>query len=923
MAPVVVVHGEAGIGKTRITEEIARTMRGRGARVLWGTAYEGATHPYGIWADALGRELEALDPEALRALLGADAPILAELLPAIGDALPDMEQPAVLGADEARLRLESAVVRLLDELEGTTLVVLDDLQWADAASLELLAQVARRARRPLLLVTYRGAELDVGDPLARSLGEVQRWRGCEYVLLTSLERPDATELLERVAGRQLETDLSAAVYAESAGNPFFLAELGRHLHRHQELAVDEAGGWRVPQTVLGAIGLRIAPLSAETRHVLDLAAVFDGAFAFAELQAVSELDEETLLGCIEEALSVDLLRPVGEERYDFVHQLVRHALHGRFSPSRRARLHRRVADALERVHRGSEEQVAAELARQYHASATLPGADRGVDHALTAARQARAAHAPADAVQILQLGLELVAPGDVATRARVLEATALAQAEALMLPEALEALDAAVSLLEESGASAERIGDLLYEAGSIFITSLAASPTPLIARGLARLDESDGLAWARLKLLERTDTSDPRPVRWLNLDPHAVRVARRLGTEADYVRTLDPTEPWTPAEVEQYVERVRSFRSPSARLRGLEMIALRTTLWAPDGSGTAERVCDELEQLAAEVASPVGRAVAGMARGALLGAQGQLDAAVDRLDGVMALTEGWSSITWLPRHALLIAELTRAHVRPDWPRVADAMWAIATDTEIDMWSGVIYAAFASHALARAGQSSRAREILDDVVETLRGGTPFESYLALTLNLAAETTWELRDPGTAAVLLPLAQAVMERAPGDHYMTCTELTVGRLCTVLDRFDEAAAAFVLARTVLERRGQRPLRAIADHDEAVARTWRGQPGAAAPMAAAKAAFEELGMAEWVRRAASHEPAGPELPDGLTPREAEILRLVAAGMSNRQIASELVLSVHTVERHVHNVYRKIDARNRAEATAYALRTLA
>ena len=192
-----------------------------------------------------------------------------------------------------------------------------------------------------------------------------------------------------------------------------------------------------------------------------------------------------------------------------------------------------------------------------------------------------------------------------------------------MLPQALETLDAAVSLLEESGAGAERIGDLVYEVGSIFISSLAASPTPLIARGLAHLDESDGLVWARLKLLERTDATDPRPLRWLNLDPHAVRVTRRLGTEADYARTLDPTEPWTPAEVEQHVERVRAFRSPSARLRGLEVITLRTALWAPDGSDVADRVCEELEQLADEVASPVGQAVGSIAHGALLGARGE------------------------------------------------------------------------------------------------------------------------------------------------------------------------------------------------------------------------------------------------------------------------------------------------------------
>jgi DNA-binding CsgD family transcriptional regulator len=920
-APVVVVHGEAGVGKTRTAMEIAGAMRERGARVLWGSGYEGATPPYGLWLEAIGRHVEALDPEPLRSLLGDDAAILAELVPAIRHVLPDVGQAASLGGEEGRLRLYAAVVRLLDALEGTTLVVLDDLQWADAGSLGLFVHVARVAR-PSLLVTYRGAELDLIHPVAPSLGEVQRWRGCEYLTLARLDRREAAELLERVAGRRLEPDVTAAVYAESAGNPFFLVELGRYLRRHAELGVDEAGRWRVPQTVLGAIGLRVAPLSAETRRVLELAAVFNGAFAFAELQAVSELGEEELLGCVEEALSAELLRAVGEERYDFAHQLVRQALYARLSPSRGARLHRRVAEALERVHEGGEEQVAAELARQYAASATLPGAGRGVEHALTAARLARLAHAPADAVELLRLALELVAAEDVAGRARVLEACALAQADALMLPDALETLEAAVSLIEESGADAVRIGDLLYEAVSMLAVPLTIYPTALIARGLARLSEQDGLAWARLKLLERAGAPNARPWRWLNLDPTAVRIARTLGTERDIARTIDPSEPWERADLEQHLDRVRGFRDPSARLRGLEMIALRTALFAPDGSPAAERTCEELRRLADEVASPIGRAVAGVAGGALLGARGELDAAIDQFDRARALTEGWSSITWLPAYAVFVAELTRTLVRPDWPRTADVAWSIATAADLLVWDRISYAAFASHAFARAGQRGRARQILDDVIGNFRSTEPFDIYLAQVLSLATDTVWELRDAETAAVLLPWARAVLENGLVDQYLTCTELTIGRLCTVADRFDEAADAFARARGVVERRGQRPLRAIVDHDEAIARLWRNQPGAAPLMAAAKTAFEGMGMIEWARRAALHEPAEPELPDGITPREAEILRLLAAGKSNRQIATELVLSVHTVERHVHNAYRKIDARNRADATAYAMRML-
>jgi DNA-binding NarL/FixJ family response regulator len=140
------------------------------------------------------------------------------------------------------------------------------------------------------------------------------------------------------------------------------------------------------------------------------------------------------------------------------------------------------------------------------------------------------------------------------------------------------------------------------------------------------------------------------------------------------------------------------------------------------------------------------------------------------------------------------------------------------------------------------------------------------------------------------------------------------------VLDRYEDAAPAFQRARVRLEREGQRPMRAIVDYDEALARSWRGQPGSAELLLAAETQFQQLGMTVWSERIAGLRRSRGGLPDGLTRREAQVLRLVASGLTNRQIAEQLVLSVHTVVRHVNNAYGKIGAHNRADAAAYTVR---
>jgi DNA-binding CsgD family transcriptional regulator len=913
-APVVVVCGEAGIGKTRIVAELGRVVRARGGEVLWGTCHEGGDgHPFAVWAEAVRGYVERVGGEGLGAALGVEARWLA---PLAGDvALPD-SGGVIAPAEVARLRMAEVLARMLDSFERPPVVVLDDMQWAYPESLELFSHVSRLATGSLVVVCCRGTGLDLEHPLAQRLAEVQRQRPCEYLSLGSLSRREAGELLEQAAGRALEVALVDAMYEEGGGNPFFLGELGRHLSRD--------GGRVVPESIRGAVGLRLAGLSAETQQILQLASVFTAGFGFAELHALSELDEGALLDCVEQALAEELVRPLEGERYDFAHALVRQTLYERLSPSRRARLHRRLAETLERLHESDLGRVAGELVRQYHASATLPGADRGATHALTAAQAARAAGAPGDAVMMLRLGLDLLGAGNTEARARMLGELARAEAEAGMIEDAPRTLEAAVSLLEHGGAPGEAIAELVFAVGVAFTFAIALESVqaiePLIARGLAAVGHTRSLAWARLKLLDRFARPEAvgpvHVLRPVQLDPEAMRIARSEGTEVDYAFTIDIWDRSLGEDIEQLIARIERWRDPVARLRALVTTVAYLTLAEPGSSPAADRLCAELGALADDVGLVPDRALARIFRAALLGGRGDFDAAEEQIAQARTLFERRSAASAIPAVVTIVGQLTAQHVAADWPRLGAVMWDLARAPGDAGWFSVAAAAFAAQAFACAGEVDRAREVLGYILPELESAELIDTQAQ---GLAGAAVWELRAADFAERLLPYALALSDTGGREGYMASRELTVARLSAVLGDFDQAVDYFGRARVTLERRDQRVLRAIVDYDEALARLAHRQPGAPQLLAQAGARFEQLGMREWSRRAALAE-ADRKPPDGLTAREAEILRLVAVRRTNKEIAAELVISVHTVERHVQNAYRKIGASNRADASTYVVR---
>ena len=809
-------------------------------------------------------------------------------------------------------------MRLLGSIEQPVLVVLDDLQWASPTSLDVLCHVARRALDTVIVGLYRGRELDISYPLARCLGEVNRRRGAEYVRLSGLDRADAATLLEDVSDTQIDPELAEDLFRATRGNPFYLHELGRNVQ--QPGGVGGLARWTPPETIQQAVALSLADVSAPTRSVLELASVFSGGFGFEELHELSELDEDALLLCVDEALAADLIRPVAAERYEFAHAVFGHTLYARLNPSRRARLHRRLAEIIEHIHAGRTAAVAAELAHQYHGSITLPGAERGVPHALAAARQARAAGEPGEAVKFSRIALDLGAEDDDSTKAEILAGLALSQAQAGMVGEALRSADRALPFVREGDDAAEAAANFIYEVISQLRVSVPRQEAlaPLIARGLADLAGKDGLVWARLKLFDRADDpleGGPIPAtRWRGLDPEAVRIVRVDGAPDDYLRTVDWHAALTMPELEELIPRVESWSDPAVRLPAMVAVA-HHLLMRQGPSPEVDRLCTECEALADELGSIPGKAVAAIQRGMFLGEQGRLEAAAARIADATAAEARLGPMSLTGIAATLVGALTSQHIDPDWRRTGEQARSMALAAEPVFW-GVACAAFAAHAFAKAGMREDAGEMLGHVVPLLEDGGLAPYAQSIGVSLAASAAAELSDAERAETLLGCAQSLF--GEGDWYMASSELAAARLAATLGDTDAAIEYFGRARETLARRGQVPLAAIVDHDEGLMRRSAHQAGGSRMLASAERRFTELGMTEWSMLAAK-DPGG--LPDDLTRREAEVLRLLAAGSTNNEIAEALVVSVHTVERHVTNAYRKIAVRNRADATGYVLRT--
>ncbi|MCU0522798.1 MAG: AAA family ATPase, partial [Anaerolineae bacterium] len=743
--------GEAGIGKTSVAREFAEHARQRGSTVLWGRCFEGDWQPpYGPWVEALSDIVRTSDGALLRRELGPVAPALAGLLPDIHALLPDLSDAPSLRPDEGRFRVYDAVVRFLSRVAARAprvcaglVLILDDLHWADTDSLHLLRYTARAVANMHMFVvgTYREPEVGVTaqHPLMQTLALVRSEAGCQHLLLRGLEYPELTEYLTQAAGQALPQALVQAVYAETDGNPFYTHEIWQHLTEEAKI-LHRAGRWStdssidelgIPEGVRQVVGRRLTRLSDETNAMLHVAAGLSGEFGLEILQSLIGLQEGDLLDCLDEALEGGVLRVVEDvpPRYDFRHAIVRHTVYGALNPDRRLRLHRRIAQEMERLYAGLERDHAAEIAAQYYAARGLPGAEKGVAYALMATQQARAAYAHARAAALLRQARDLAPTEEHGLRAEILTQLALAEAEALMLDEAQVSAEEAVVALSaaavEPCVQAEHLASMaraLKEGGS-----RSSVWEPLVERGLALLDEPHDLLWARLMLLRNRYehiVSEPLHVgHWLGLDPEAVAIARASSDEDAYALTLEPLEWRTREETEAVLAIARSWHRPAAIMRALDVVG-RDRLYRHGAHREGGACYTELLAMAERYGSIPAQAEALGQISVSHIAQGDLASAQQATDRVLEIVARLGIRHRLRMFLQALPSVLGYYLEADWPTLAAEFTRFATDPALArIPAGTGPAAYAIYDHVRAGNEAEARRLLVALIPVLERVEP--------------------------------------------------------------------------------------------------------------------------------------------------------------------------------------------------------
>jgi tetratricopeptide (TPR) repeat protein len=414
--------GEPGIGKTALAGHFARDCHARGAVVLAGRCDEVNLVPFQPVVEALGcLKGTALWSQAQRRL-GRDAEDLHPLLP--NRALDSRRAPVDSDPEVRRYRMFEAVSQLLGDLatHHPLVVLLDDLQWADEPTLALLHHVVRanRSGRILVLGTVRDTVLTAASPLTHAMVLLGREASLQRVHLEGLSADEIIGLLlvdddSDVSVGARDQALASALQRDTAGNPLFVREVIQHLRDTGSLA-RESGEWRtptvverleVPERVQDVIGERLTHLREPTQQLLVHAAVLGPEFSLPVLEEMTELDEDTLLGSIDEALAARFLLETDDaDRFEFAHALVRTGVYARISTSRRARLHARAGRAIEALHGNDLAPVAADLSHHFHRAGSVDHDGRARSYAVLAARTALSHLAFEDAARLFTQALE-------------------------------------------------------------------------------------------------------------------------------------------------------------------------------------------------------------------------------------------------------------------------------------------------------------------------------------------------------------------------------------------------------------------------------------------------------------------------------------------------------------------------------------
>lgn len=965
---LLVLAGEGGVGKTRLVQWAQAEAERRGFATAVGRAYAVETGvPYALWADALLPLLRALDPAALAVLTRGGEGELAQLFPALaaGDTRPRAAAgpPATITA-EHKAQLHWRLAQLLGTLAGRRplLLVLENLQWADASSLELLHFVARQlgGAGVLLLASYNDAERDL-NPLLRTTEQSLVALGAARVHhVPPLGLEDTVELLRRAFGAEpaQTAAFAALLYGWTRGHPFFIEETMKALVEGGRL-VERDGrwtGWAVdalalPRSIREAVLARLARLSPPARELANLAAVLGRRVRWPVLRTLAALDEPALLAALDELVRQQVLVESAEgegDAYDFAHPILQDVLYGELGRARALLLHASVAEALETYYGRRAAAHADELAFHFARGAPHVAAPRAVRYLAMAGRSALAKHANREAASYLERALELMerdgaggaggAPDDDAgvSAGELVELLARAR-------QRLGEYDEATALWVRARDEARATGDRAREARVERQLGLACYWSGRHEAALAHYDAglaaaeaaADDDAVVRLRLARGNCLlALGRHAEGGDETRRALAVAERLGDAALLARVhraLLLLHAWTgpPSAAREHGARALELAGAAGQTTvawsahwGLAVVG-GLTGHAPD---IAHHLA-ESDRLADQLQSPLLRLWNTEVAIEYLAGVGEWRTALDRGEQSIAAARLLGQRTLLPRllvwSGLLLRDVgdmerAQAHL--------EEAWELAGAGHPDRPGRDVHVVVPAHTgmtgyhLAR-GDWARAVEVGERGLAIAdRSGyiawsvyrlLPFVIESALWLGDHARATRHgerLRvDAGRLGHALGLAWATTF----DGILAWLTGPPARAAVLLPRAvaELEAVPFVFDAARVRRMVAHALVATGDR-EGAARELRlahdafARLGAERELAGTRERLRELGVRPPVKAVS----AGTA---GMTGRELEIARLVAQRQSNKEIAARLDVSPRTVSTHLSNIFAKLGVESR------------
>ncbi len=436
---LVFVAGEAGVGKTRIAEELLAHAKNKRATTLYGrcSRREGKI-PYAPWIEQIREFVRGSPPQLLFKVVGGYGSEVAKVVPEITASVGPVSTTSSGSVDQDRLRFMNAISQLVVNVskEGPLLLVIDDMNWADAGSLDLLLSAARQASSHRLFIVgiYRDVEVEDDSDLFDFLYEVKREKLGETLTLKGFGPEDTGLMIGEILNeRTVDVEFRDLVYSKTAGNPFFIEELVRSLVE-QGVLFRTAKGWdrkpiseiEIPSGVRTVIKQRLSNLDEESLRVLSVASVTSSEskeFSFALLKAVTGMEENRLVDVVDRILKTRLIRETkmasGRPGFTFMDTRIRDAIYDEMTQLRRSRFHLKTAQAVEEIYKDRIEDVYGVLVYHY-----LKGNDQAkcLEFALKAAERASRVYAHGEAITYLRIALEaLEDSSDKITRSKVLE----------------------------------------------------------------------------------------------------------------------------------------------------------------------------------------------------------------------------------------------------------------------------------------------------------------------------------------------------------------------------------------------------------------------------------------------------------------------------------------------------------------------